>query len=359
MTNALTHRPARYTTEFISPTVNTFSRITRSRSSGMTLVELLVAMAVGLLVVAATVAVLSVAQRGFTTVDAASQLRDNGRYATDLITRIVLQTGFEDVSYSTTPRKNDAMLDPNPAPNITGFNNAQISPSDPFNATSGVWGGAAAGHGSDILILRYQGGETYPGSGKADGSMITCTGNSPTAIPANRDERIASIFYVAISNGEPTLMCKSSSDGTTPPSGGGQPIITGVESFQVLYGVDGVTANTATPTTAAAPNKTDRYLRADQMVVGTNDVATYNNWRRVRSIRIGMVLVGAPHSVQDSQNVTVFPFGNASSSSGGAAGSAFASAADAGTTYSVGSDGRLRQTVTFTVHLRNYQDIAS
>ncbi len=333
----------------------------------MTLVELLVAMAVGLLVVAATVGVLTVAQRGFTTVDASSQLRDNARYATALITRIVLQTGFEDVAYSTTPRKNDATLLTNPAPNITGFNASKISPSDPYNSVGGAWGKNSIGHGSDIIVLRYQGAETYPGSGKPDGSMITCLGTSPkpatvpstNPYPANRDERIVSIFYVATSNGEPTLMCRSSDDDTiAPSSGSAQPIVAGVESFQVLYGVDGVTPNAVTPTTAAPPNKTDRYLRADQMVVAGDDVATNNNWRRVRSLRIGLVLRGAPNSVQEAKNVTVLPFGDATSSSGGAAGSAFASAGDAGTTYSAGSDGRLRQTVTFTIHLRNYQDIA-
>ena len=327
----------------------------------MTLVELMVAMAIGLVVVAATVGVLSVAQRGFNTVDASSQLRDNARYATELITRIVLQTGFEDVAYATTPRKNDALLDANPFPNITGFNNAKPSGSDPYNTTSGAWGATSIGHGSDILILRYQGAETYPGSGKADRSIITCNGDSPGTIPSNRDERIVSIFYVATgTNGEPALMCRSSpTDTVIPPSTGGQPIVTGVESFQVLYGVDGVTPNTATPATAPPPSKTDRYLRADQMVVAGDAVATNNNWRRVRSIRIGMVLRGATNSVQDPQDVTVLPFGDSPGSSGGAVGSAFTSAADPGTTYQAGADGRLRQVVTFTIHLRNYQDIAS
>ena len=337
-----------------------FSRTSTPRSvRGMTLIELLVAMTIGLLVVLATVAVLTVSRRGFTTVDAASQLRDNARYATYLMSRIALQTGFQDVPYSATPRKDDAGLNANPQPNIAGFNNAQYSSSDPFNTTGGVWGGTSPAHFSDILILRYQGGETFPGSGISDKTMITCNGTAPATIPADRDERIVSIFYIAVTNQEPVLMCSSSTDGLAPPSGSAQPVVSGVESFQVLYGVDGVTAGTATPTTAPAPDRVDRYLRADQLRVAGDDVATNNNWRRVRSIRIGMILRGELNSNQDRTNINIFPFGSSASSSGGAAGSAFGSAADPGTVYTAGSDGRLRQTVTFTIHLRNSQDLAS
>jgi type IV pilus assembly protein PilW len=67
---------------------------------GLTLIELLVAMAVGLVVVLAAVSALTVARRGFTTVDAASQLRDNGRFAADMIQRIGVQTGYKDVFFA-------------------------------------------------------------------------------------------------------------------------------------------------------------------------------------------------------------------------------------------------------------------
>ncbi|KAB7535791.1 hypothetical protein ET532_027825, partial [Verminephrobacter sp. Larva24] len=74
-----------------------------------------------------------------------------------------------------------------------------------------------------------------------------------------------------------------------------RPIISGVENFQVLYGVDGIgPANTAVPGTT--DRVVDRYLRADQLTVSgsqpasINKAATYANWRRVRSIRIGVVL---------------------------------------------------------------------
>jgi type IV pilus assembly protein PilW len=99
------------------------------------------------------------------------------------------------------------------------------------------------------------------------------------------------------------------------------------------------------------------YLRADQMAVASNSAATNANWRRVRSVRIGMVLRSAQGAAQDSQAQTFYPFGPTRSSATGSAGSAFASSNDVGTVFQPTPDGRLRQTLTFTIHLRNDQGL--
>lgn len=108
----------------------------------------------------------------------------------------------------------------------------------------------------------------------------------------------------------------------------------------------------------AAPDSVpEKYLRADQMVVGgaAYSQATYNNWRRVRSIRIGMVLRGPPNSQQDRVSQTFYPFGAGKNSTTGTAGSGLSSTNDVGTIFTPAVDGRLRQVVTFTIHLRNNQ----
>jgi type IV pilus assembly protein PilW len=108
------------------------------------------------------------------------------------------------------------------------------------------------------------------------------------------------------------------------------------------------------PTTSVA----DRYLRADQMTVAANPVGTNANWRRVRSLRIGMILRGpAGSSPESTTQPTLYPLGQAPDSNGGSAGSALSSASDPGTIYSPTADRRLRQVVTFTVHLRNDQGL--
>ena len=123
--------------------------------------------------------------------------------------------------------------------------------------------------------------------------MIDCYGNAATGLPINRDDRFANILFVGLdNNSEPALMCRTDSNFTQ------QPIVRGVENFQVLYGVDGVVANTlvtATPTGVAT-----NYLRADQFAVpdDPDSIKTNTNWRRVRSIRIGMGIHGPPGSAR-------------------------------------------------------------
>ena len=67
------------------------------RQRGVTLVELMVAMALGLLIALAAAASLLISRQGFTAVDAASQLRDNGRYLQSLTQRLGVQAGYRDV----------------------------------------------------------------------------------------------------------------------------------------------------------------------------------------------------------------------------------------------------------------------
>lgn len=330
---------------------------------GLTMVELLVALVISLLIALAAIAALTATRQGFSTVDAASQLRDNGRFTSDLIQRLVVQSGFKDVLYASQPAT-AAEIAANLSPNVSGFNNAlstlTTTSTDPFNAYTARTAGVA-GYGSDILILRYQLVQLNASSTKADGSMIDCNGNSPHltgSAPSTRDERMSSILHVAespVNSGELALMCSTvSSNGTISDK---QPVVQGVENFQVLYGVDGATLTPNTVFAGTQDSVPDQYLRADQMIVSGDAVGTNANWRRVRSLRIGMVLRAPPNSAQNSVAQTYYPFGSAKSSGTATAGSALSSADDKGTIFAAPADGRLRQVVTFTVHLRNDQGL--
>ncbi len=328
--------------------------------TGLTMVELLVAMVISLFIALAAIAALTVTRQGFNAVDASSQLRDNGRFAADLIQRLGVQSGYKDLQYAATTLPATAVvgLATNPDPNVFGFNNSLASATDPTHAATARTG-AVVGFGSDVLVLRYQTVETYPGSGVADGSMINCAGVGSTTVPIDRYSREVSILHVELVSGEPALMCTTITPATATAAeviSGPEPIIQGVENFQVLYGTDGVTAGAAP--TATLDSVPDRYFRADQLTVASNPVATNANWRRVRSLRIGMVLRGPANSAIDKTTATYYPFGLAKGSSSGAVGSAMSqSALDPGTVFTPSLDGRLRQTVTFTVHLRNEQGL--
>ena len=315
--------------------------------AGLTLIELMVAMALGLLIALAAAAALLVSRQGFFAVDAGSQLRDNARYAQDIVQRVGVQAGFKNVFFtSATNAPRDT------APHVFGINDAKRTTTNGWDESSG-WGTNDAGKNSDILVLRAQTSTASAVSTASDGTMIDCLGVAPAAVPTSEYDRFISILHVqASSDGEPALMCSREA------AGGGfeaQPLVQGVESFQVLYGVDNVVANTApTGTTDSVP---DRYLRADQLTVTGDQEATYDNWRRVRSLRIGLVLRSQPGSAIDTTTQTLYPLGTSAGSATGTTGSAFGSSGDVGAVYTAPADRRLRQVVTFTVHLRNFQDL--
>lgn len=341
----------------------------KAHQHGLTLVELMVAMAISLLVTLAAIGALIVTRQGFTAVDASSQLRDNGRFTADLLQRLGGQAGYLNSLYV----MEDARLyggDPikvkgkasDPEASVMGVNNAKW-----VSGTDYEWGKTAASESgsSDILVFRFLPSTEFTKSGNRQTGMIACDGNAIDDYnPTDMNDSHISVLYVAISNdGEPALMCVN---GRSKNYGSGkvsdstpQPLIQGVENFQVLYGMDRVTPNTATvAATGDQEGKDDavpdRYLRADQLTVSGDTAATNANWRRVRSIRIGMVLRGPVGSAPDRSAQTFYPFGNAKAGTG-TVGSALASADDAGTIFSPTPDGRLRQVVTFTIHLRNDQ----
>lgn len=337
-----------------------------ARQLGFTMVELLVAMTISLAIVIAAIAALTVSRQGFQSVDASSQLRDNARFAADLMQRVVVQAGFKDPAYALTlpsAADNAKDLDGLIAAHVTGFNNASFRPSDLTTATARTAG--AVGYGSDVLIVRYQTAKKNNATAGADqnlsdGSMIDCAGNAIQTIPIDRNERMVSVFHIGVgTDGEPSLMCGYSANGGRYDS---QPIIQGVENFQVLYGVDGWTSGWVanTPLTGAQDSVPERYLRADQLVVvgDPSSQATYNNWRRVRSVRIGMVIRGPLNSQLEKVSQTFYPFGLGKPTSTGTPGMAFAdNTNDPGTVFTPPTDGRLRQVVTFTIHLRNDQGL--
>lgn len=353
-----------------------------AKSRGFTMVELLVALALSSLIAVAAVAALIVARQGFTSVDAVSQLRDNGRFASDLIQRLVVQTGFQDVNFAAATRTNEFNLKGaavNPEPGILGLDNSIMSSEsnlpdilDAFtlrtsasSSQSGCTSAAdtACANGSDVLILRYQTSEGIIGSGVADGSMINCAGYAETTIPINKEDRMISVLHVAkSSSGEPSLMCSYLGASGTWDT---QPIIEGVESFQVFYGVDGFT--TGVNTQFAGPEDTvpDKYLRASEMVVSSapTSAASYSNWKRVRSVRIGLVLRGARNSATTrSTNIaTLCPLGVNPDAHADCVDASGSETPPMGAEFprhgaTIADDGRLRQTVTFTIFLRNVQN---
>lgn len=306
----------------------------------------MVALVLGLLIAMAAVAALIVARQGFSTVDNSTQLRENARFAASVLERIAIQANYNDDL--------SAVFD---EPGVRGYDNAVVGALSglPGNLTSDSRDSACGGisdtscaNQSGVLVVRFFGATR---SGVADGSMVNCAGIAeprvPTiAPPTAEQQRAYSIFHVVRSAaGEPTLACTyrdpQTSNFVTVP------LVRGVEAFQVLYGVDGVTAGTASgryvmpgpgvAATASNDQVPETYLTAKELdVAGAYQM---NNWNRVHSLRIGLLIRGEPGSALTTATRTWNVLGDSITGFG----------------LSTPADGRLRQSLVFTVQLRNPQ----
>ncbi len=193
---------------------------------GLTLVELMISMALGLLIVMATTTLFVSTKTTYLMQDDDARIQETGRYAIDVITRSIRSVSFEDESSSEVPIS-AAMTNAS----ISGLDAAGLK-----SRTQGIEGPyTKAVNGSDVLAVRFSGA----GSGdNGDGTMLNCAGFGVPALSASEsadENRGWSIFYVAEdASGEPELYCKyRGNDSWTS-----QAIARGVESFQVLYGLD-------------------------------------------------------------------------------------------------------------------------
>lgn len=243
------------------------------RQRGLTLAELMVAMALGLAVLLGAGALLVSSTRAHAALVEAAGMDDSGRYAMDALARAVRMASHADWERVPAP-------DPHAPARIAGLDAASLSHS-----------GAAidaplldAVNGSDVLALRF------PGSGAApdgDGATVDCAG-----FPVHRDEEGWSIFFVARNaQGEAELRCKyRGAAGWSSDAVAG-----GVDSFQVLYGLDG--------DEDGAP---ERYLNASALAAldagllltgmtpdeRARELRARTHWKRVTTVRVALLLRG-------------------------------------------------------------------
>lgn len=249
--------------------MNAWRRCRRGR--GFSLAEMLVALSVGLAVVLGAGRLLGMAADAYAAQTEAAAIDDGGRYALDLIARAVRQAAWAD------PAQPPA--DPGTLPaRLAGLDAHSLA-----KAMAGIEAPLAdAANGSDVLALRFPGAGAAPGG---DGSVLSCAGFAHA-----EGEEGRSIFYVARNaEGEAELRCKYR--GTS--SWAADALVSGVDGFQVLYGID-----TDTPRDFSA----NRYLNASAIAaldaaLGLGaDPQAFNRqtwWKRVVSVRVGLLLHGA------------------------------------------------------------------
>lgn len=301
----------------------------RKRQAGLTVAELMIAITLGMAVALVAVSLLVSASSAWVAQAEAANVDDAGRFALAVIERAARQAGFVDLEHAS------AGTDPASAPAVRGLDAASLSASmqgmdDPR---------PAAVNGSDVLALRFSGS----GRGSGDGSATTCAGFSVGA-----GQEGWSIFYVGIGpGGVPELRCKYRGANNWSA----EAVVGGVDSFQVLYGID-------------RDGAISRYLRAadidalDQALAVEGGSAQERErdrmrkswWKRVASIKVALLVHGARRSQQSGAPPLYQMFGAAYDDSAGRD--------DAGTSVARASmtpalQQRARRQFTATIMLRN------
>ncbi len=271
--------------------------------AGFSLVELMVAMTIGLALTLVIAQLFLGSRQTYATQDDLARIQEGARFAVDLMAKELRMAGFKQ-------NASTGVFDvANPA--ITGANDTGTNLSD------------------EVQVRYY--GSSNTAVTAADNSVFNCLGNA-----VGRDERVNDTFLIAPDatnltlSGEstPTLFCRSVD---TLGNSTDNALVPGVESMQILYGVDTDGDKTA-----------NAYLRAGDASL---------NWNNVVAVRISMLLRSAEGGTNVGVNARVYnhfgtSYAPANSAPGGDAGAVFNAAGAV-------LDSRMRRIFQSTVTVRN------
>ena len=296
------------------------------RARGFSLVELMVAITLGLIILAAVSAIFVNSKRSYSTQDRLARLQENARFAMQFITRDLRMAGYsgcaKDISNINNTLNNSASFTYSANVPIEGIDNAasgaaawspsayvsgltNINPNtdaiairmaDPSqvvsistamqNTTDALTLSSASNFTKDniIIVSDCDNADVLQISSINSSSLLHATGGSS---PGNSTQTLSKPYDTAAK----VMMfhtlvyyVKNRTDGTPAlykvDNGAEQELVEGVESLQATYGVDTDSPSDGIP---------NLYLRA-----GEAGLTTAAQWAAVKSIRIG-ILVRAPN----------------------------------------------------------------
>lgn len=246
------------------------------RQAGLTLIELMLGMMLSLIVLLSLTFFLLGSKANYRLQDQSAQIQETGRYAIDVLSKSIRQAGYMNWNEWHAP----VVLADDAEPSILGMDARTLRKTTP--ALEAVSTGVV--NGSDVLALRFFGTNAQP-----DGAMLNCAGfaaAAPVAGNEAEDQRSWSIFFVARdASGEPELRCKY----RTQNGWNADAIARGIESFQVLYGLD------------IQGTGTNQLMNADainQLDAGSQGQASH--WKKVRVVRVSLLVSGAQKMREDA-----------------------------------------------------------
>ncbi|VWX62446.1 Type IV pilus assembly protein PilW [Burkholderiales bacterium 8X] len=210
----------------------------RDAQRGFSLIELMVAVTIGLFVALGLSAIYLNMKQTFSSQQQLAELQDSERLAL-----AVLTTTIESARYF-------------PTPNLLTASTALPAVPTLFVATQGLSGTKGAAGASDTVTSRFV---TAPGD-----TVMDCLGNAQPAT-ATLNRTVVNTFSVAGNS----LVCSTTIDGVTLSSS----LVGNVTSLKVLYGVDSDSAS-------------DDYRSADVYLDAAAVSAMVDGWLSVRTARI-------------------------------------------------------------------------
>lgn len=236
------------------------------RQSGVTLIELMVGLAIGLLVVAVAMGALMVSRGISGTVSDASGIQQQGAYILRVVSQQLRQTGSLYLNPDPVGGNSTDVLSPvafEIKADAVGSGNSFIQEESLSGAGTSVT--TAFRRYQDNVFLADNATSTTIGTDFLARNCVGAPGNSST------DQRVESTFAFDSTTNE--LQCGG--NGTAA-----QPIAQNVAQFQVTYMVQ---------TTDAAGNTTVQYTKGSDMPAAATDPT----WRRVQGVQVCLVLYGS------------------------------------------------------------------
>jgi type IV pilus assembly protein PilW len=214
----------------------------RRRAAGFTLVEILVAIGIGLFLIGGLLTLVQAMRRTNTNQSGLSNLQDNERMAMQLITDVVQSTGY--------------FVNPLTSSAVAAFPIATYGTASFTFAGQGLVGTTPS---SDVITSRYQ--------TNGSDNVINCTGNTNTTATPAAPVTWANQFSITTVGGISYLTCQVWANGVTTAA---VPLIPNITAMSISYGV--------TTGQGSASNSVDTYLAASAM--------TSAYWGQVRSVMV-------------------------------------------------------------------------
>lgn len=276
----------------------------RSKQSGLTLIELMIALGLGVFLLSGILQVFLGSRQSFEVIHAQAAMQEAGRFSMTLVGGTLRQAGYINAG-AIDPNQGDEM-----AQKLANIIDGEDKFEEHWPAENNFEAGAAvygqdsptglgltdADGDSEVVSFRIQ--------GDVDVAMTDCAGND---MPDGETDIVEMSYYV---DSDDQLRCQTSRDATNP---GSHVLVSGVEQMKVIYGVSDDTP----------PFRPIKYV--DSASMGVDD------WPNVVAVRLGLLTI-SDNTPLDRVDTTFSLLG---------------------TDVDAGADGRARRVFTQTITLRN------